>query len=215
MRLLLALLAGSALFAGDYPRITFEKTFKGAVPPYYQIQVQRDGSCVYKEAPNDEQPVSFKVDAAAVGELFGRFEKLGNGTKPLESNLKVANMGAKVLRFEDGKDRHEVAYNYSVDPDAQAITDFFEKISETQQHFFLLERVVRFDKLGVNKVLLQIETLYDRQRLVGYENMLPLLDRVAKNESYLNMARERAARLAWVLRNPKPNGSGQEAGASK
>ena len=45
---------------------------------------------------------------------------------------------------------------------------------------------------------------YDRKRLVGVERFLPLLDRVAKNDTYLHMARERAAALADVFRNPKP-----------
>jgi hypothetical protein len=35
---------------------------------------------------------------------------------------------------------------------------------------------------------------------VGREQFVPLLDRVAKNESFINLARERAARLADTLR---------------
>ena len=69
---------------------------------------------------------------------------------------------------------------------------------------FNLERTVRFDRLGVNKTLLQIEAAYDRKRLVALERFLPLLDRVAKNDCYLHMARERAAALADAFRNPKP-----------
>jgi hypothetical protein len=35
---------------------------------------------------------------------------------------------------------------------------------------------------------------------MGREQFLPLLDRVAKNEGFVNLARDRAARLADALR---------------
>jgi hypothetical protein len=44
----------------------------------------------------------------------------------------------------------------------------------------------------------------ERNRVVGGEQFLPLLDRVIKNDSYLNMARERAASIAAVIRAGKP-----------
>jgi len=86
----------------------------------------------------------------------------------------------------------------------QALADLFERIFETQQHLFRLEYSLKFDKLGVNKVLLQIESSWDRNRLIGPERFQPLFDRVIKNEAILNMARERAAKLAEAFRNPKP-----------
>jgi hypothetical protein len=49
-----------------------------------------------------------------------------------------------------------------------------------------------------------VEAAYDRQRIVGLDQFLPLLDRVAKNSSYLNIARDRAAALAEMMRAPKP-----------
>ena len=45
---------------------------------------------------------------------------------------------------------------------------------------------------------------YEKKRLVAVDQYLKWLDRVTKNESYLNMARERAARLADIFRNPPP-----------
>jgi hypothetical protein len=39
---------------------------------------------------------------------------------------------------------------------------------------------------------------------VAVDQFLKWLDRVTKNESYLNMARERASRLAETFRNPAP-----------
>ncbi|MBI1898706.1 MAG: hypothetical protein HYZ57_09970 [Acidobacteria bacterium] len=185
-------------------RVMYTKSFPGSVPAYVGIELSSDGSAVYKEAPDDEQPVKFQIPREAAGEIFALARKLDRFKRPLEANLKVANMGIKTLRWEDGAEKNEVKFNYSLDLDAKALTDWFERLTETQLHLFALERAVRFDKLGVHKAILQVEAAYDRQRLVGLERFLPMLDRVAKNESYLHMARERAAALAAAFRNPRP-----------
>jgi hypothetical protein len=192
------------------PKVTFIKSFPGSTPAYFQVEVARDGSAVYKEAVDDPHAIAFRLPDAPTAEIFGLIEKIDYGQKPLEANLKVANMGKKTFRFEDGKRKHEVSFNYSLDESAQRLTDFFERINETQQHFINLERSVRFDRLGVNKIILQIEASNDRQRILGEDALLPLLDRVAKSEAFMHMTRERAARLAEALRSPKKLTAGGE-----
>ena len=61
---------------------------------------------------------------------------------------------------------------------------------------------VRYDKLGVNDALLLLQITYEHKRLVAPEQFLALLDRVTKNESYVHIARERAASLAESIRKP-------------
>jgi hypothetical protein len=73
-------------------------------------------------------------------------------------------------------------------------------MAEAQSHLVNLERAVQFDKLSVNKVLLQIQVTMEKNRLVARDQFLPVLDKVANDESYLNMARERAATLARAIR---------------
>jgi hypothetical protein len=114
----------------------------------------------------------------------------------------------------DGTKVAEQKFNYSQDEDANKLLEWFEKITQTEQHYFALERTVKFDKLGVHKALLQLEASWDRKRLVALDQFLPLLDRVAKNSSYLNMARERAAALAEIFRNP-PKPMAAEGAAGK
>jgi hypothetical protein len=135
--------------------------------------------------------------------MFGLAEKLDRFKRPLESPLKVAQMGMKTFRLEDGANKSEVKFNFSEDADARALTDCFERISETGQDYFALERTVKYDKLGVNQALLQLNIAMDRKRIVSPEMFLPLLDRVARNATYLNMARARAANLAESIRATK------------
>ena len=201
----LATVAACALLAVDTPpKLQYTKSFPGSVPAYVSIELLRTGEGIYKEAPEDDNPIDFKVPTEDTEKIFALAEKLDRFKRPLEANLKVANMGMKTFVFEQGSVKNEQKFNFSLDLDAQALLDWFERLTETQRLHFDLERTAKFDRLGVNKTLLQIEAANDRKRLVGLDRFLPLLDRVAKNDSYLHMARERAAMLADAIRNPKP-----------
>ena len=198
---LLGLVFVAAAAAG--PRIFYSKSFPGSHPAYLEIILERDGKAVYKEAPDDDQPIRFQLKKTEADEIFALAEKVERFKRPLESGLKVANMGMKLFRWEDGAAKQEVKYNFTQDLDAQALQEWFEKMTETEQHFIALERAVKFDKLGANKAILQFQAAMERNRLVGLDQFLPLLDRVVKNESYLNMARERAGNIAETIRNGK------------
>jgi len=184
--------------------IFYSKSFPNSVPAYVSLQLSLSGDVIYKEAVDDEQPVKLKLEPSEMAEIFALAGKLGHFDRPLESGLKVAFMGEKTYRWEGDGKKNEQKFNYSQDLDANKLQDWFERITESEMLFFSLERTVKYDKLGVFKALLQLEAAYDRKRLVAWPQYLPLLDRVAKNSSYMNVARERAASLAEVFRNPPP-----------
>ncbi|MEP7367749.1 MAG: hypothetical protein ABI972_31195 [Acidobacteriota bacterium] len=185
------------------PRIVYTKSFPGSAPAFVEITVEQTGDVVYKEAVDDQQPLKFKLAEEDTKAIFDLAAKVDHFKRQLESGLKVARMGDKTYRWEDGATKSETKFNYTTDLDGRALQEMFEKISETEQHVIAVERTVRFDKLGVNKVLLQMQAAMERGRLVATDQFLPWLDRVAKNESYLNMARERAASLAETIRSGK------------
>jgi hypothetical protein len=199
---MLVSLAALGLAAAGAPRLTYTKFFKGSVPEYVGITIERDGQATYQEAKEDEDPIKIRLTATEAGEMFGLADKLDRFQRPLESGLKVANMGVKTFRFEDGVEHHEIQFNYSQDLNAQALLDWFERITETEASFISLDRTAHYDKLGVNDSLLQLQISWDHQRVVAAEQFLPLLDRVVNNESYLHVARERAAGLAEAIRKP-------------
>jgi hypothetical protein len=185
------------------PRLYFSKDFPGSNPPFVAITCDRKGICEYKEAADDERPLKLQLSETEAQALFELTDKLDRFSRPLESPLKVAKMGMKTFRFEDGDKQTEVKFNFSEDLDARALTDWFERISETGQLYFSLERTVKYDKLGVNQSLMHLETCMSRGRLVSGPLFLPLLDRVVKNDSYLNLARNRASGLAATIRGAK------------
>lgn len=200
-RMLVLFLFTMAAFAADPTRLFYSKKFPGSTPEYVEITLDQAGKVEYREAPKEEDPLMCQLTEIETKEMWGLAEKLGWFSRQLESGLKVARMGDKTFRIENSDKKGETTFNYTQDPDGQVLLDWFEKIAESAMHRIQLERAVRFDKLGVNKALLQLESSWDRKRIVGPAQFLPLLDRVAKNDSFLHMARERAATLSETIRN--------------
>lgn len=200
MRTGLLLLAALAYAADPPARILYSKSFPGSTPPFVAVTLDETGRAEYREAPDDDSPLVVELTESETREIFALAEKLDNFRRPLEAKLKVAFTGTKTFRYERGSVRQEVKFNYSTDPDARALWDWFERITETAQLFLQLERAAKHDRLGVNQAVLQLEVAYDRKRLVAPRQFVKLLERIAAGEAYMHMARERAARLAETFR---------------
>lgn len=205
MRWAVAFLFASALVAADAPRIFWSKTFPGSVPPYVQVTLDKAGNAEYREAVDDDQPLKFHMTDADTQTVFDLADKLDHFKHPLESPLKVAFMGTKVFRWEAGADKPEVKFNYSEDPSAQALLDWFERMAESAQERIDLERAAKYDRLGVDKALRTLWSAMDRKRLVALDQFLPMLDRIANNDSYMHTARTKAAELAETIRGTGAN----------
>jgi hypothetical protein len=190
--------------APENARLSYSKVFPGSSPPFMEIIIDKTGAGQYREDPKDEDPLKFQLSGEESNQLFGLADKLDHFSHPLESGLKVANMGMKTFRYEADGQAGEVKFNYSQDADARALTDYFDRIADTERCLIELEKSVRFDKLGVQQAILRIEILRDDKRLVAPGQFLPMLDRIVKNESFLHIARDRAASLAeWIRALPK------------
>jgi hypothetical protein len=202
---LLLLAAGVAIAANpNAPNLFYSKAFPGSDPAYIQVTVDSDGQVEYKEAPDDDLPLKFKLTDTEKTDVFALAEKLDWFKRPIESGLKVAFMGTKTFRCERGTEKHEQQFNYSEDPAAKGLWDWFERMTESAQHRVNLDRAAKYDKLGVFKAVSQLGAAIEAKRVVGLEQYLPTLDRIIKNESYMHAARARASEIADYIRNGKP-----------
>ena len=197
------------------PKLFFSKDFPGSTPAYMEIQLNAEGVAEYREQPGEDNPIILKLTVGDSTQIFDLAGRLGHFDRKLESGLAVAKMGEKTFRWIQGSEVREQKFNYTQEPDAQALQDWFEKIADTAYRFIDLERTAQFDKLGVNRSLLILESQWDRGRLVGQELFLPLLDKISRQSAYLNMARERAAKLAVVFRNPHAKPAAKDNGQAK
>jgi hypothetical protein len=198
---LIASLAAALVSAQSAAKVVYTKTFPGSDPAYVAIAVDRSGMVSYKEMPDDDDPDTFQLEPVFTDRIFDLAGKLDHFKKPIESSLKnIANMGAKTFRWEDSGETAEAKFNYSTDPNAQALWTCFESMTDSQRAYLELKRTVRHDKLGVWDALTKITDLWTDSRLAGTPQFLPLFDRVAGDDTFIHMARERAAELAEAVR---------------
>ena len=167
MKWTLILLFANVLCAGDGRRLFYSRSFPGSVPAYFQVTLDEEWRREYREAPDDDHPLKFQLTEAETDEVFGLAEKLDYFKHPLESPVKVAFMGTKTFRYENGERKSEVKFNYTEDPQARELLDWFERMAESAQHRIELERTAKYDRLGVVKALLLLESAMEHKRLVG------------------------------------------------
>jgi hypothetical protein len=193
-------IAQAAPAAADLPRLTFSKSFPGSVPAYFAITIAPDGSATYNESEDPDNSEDLRLEPSAARQAFELADRLDHFQHPLESGLKIANMGLKTLRWEQGAEHSESKYNYSTIEDAKALADIFERIGDSMRMILELRRALKHDRLGVNDAVLRMQAAWENRRLLLTDDILPLLDQVAMNDAYIHMARERAARMADAIR---------------
>lgn len=200
MKLFAGLLVISVLLGAESPRLVYTREQPGSKPEYIQVTLERDGRGTYKEATDQDPPLEFRLRPEETEAIFALVERLERFRKPLDAGLQVGNVGLKRFRYEAGNEAYETEFRYSRNPDARLLADWFARISETEQHYLDLQRCLEFNKLGAHEVLLHLQISLEKNRLVAAEQFLPLLDRIAADETYLNMARKRAQLIADRIR---------------
>jgi hypothetical protein len=186
------------------PRVVFTKEFPNSRPDYYSVIVYENGRALYKTAPDDPSPVEFQVPPEAAAEVFRLAEKLNwFKDRKLESGRRVANMGKKTLGYGKGDEISEAAFNHTEVPEALELASMFERISQTNEHLLRLKNMVRFDRLGVVKELLQIETDLDAGRLLGAGQLVPMLEQIRNDRSLVNVAKDRAVQILGKILSGK------------
>ena len=65
----------------------------------------------------------------------------------------------------------------------------------------LLERRMKYDRLGINDALLQFEADLNRNMLPEPQRALPALDQISGNPQFVEIARQRARTLAERIRH--------------
>ena len=194
-RALIALAYCAPLIAAS-PKLSYTRNFPGSTPEYFCVGVDRSGSLEYKESPTDDHPLKAQLPDGDVSTLFAMAEKLSYFKQPLESGLKVANTGKKTFRYDDGTaPATEVTFNYSLNETAQQLQERFEQIAATERAYVELERSLRYDRLGLNDALAQVESLWLRKQLAAPKQFLPILTRISTRETLMHLVRDRAARL--------------------
>ena len=183
--------------------ITFRKIFKSSYPEFVEIKLQQNGMGTYdvRQLDDDANPQPFELSVPVAQKIFELAAKLHNFQGvDLEVHRRVANLGDKTFRYENGAESHEATFNYTLDATANQLLNVFEGLSRQESDLSDLQRTMRYDRLGVNDAMIQIAMDYDGKLLPDPAKFLTLLDQLAADEKFVDIARERARTLAGRIR---------------
>jgi hypothetical protein len=203
-----ACLAACAAICATAPssaKLTFRRLFKGSTPELIEISVREDSDIAayeIRQLDEDAGPSPFQVGASLRAKMFDLAAQLRHFQgQDLDVHRKIANLGEKTFRWESGAETHETKFNYTLNPAATQLLQIFEGLARQQEHVDLIQRRMRYDRLGINDALLQFESDLNRSLLPEPQRVLPMLDQIAGDSRFVDIARQRARSLAERIRH--------------
>ncbi|HEY2499735.1 MAG TPA: hypothetical protein VGK24_21960 [Candidatus Angelobacter sp.] len=198
------------------PTIAYDRLWDAYTPQNVNIVVEAMGSTHYLsrnplKPPNQahnpfnppDQAVSdpdftleFTMSAANRNKIFRLAQQANyfNGDFAFKKHT-VASSGKKTLTYADEARHFETTYDYSENKAIEEITNLFQGISNTIEHGRKLQFLHRFDKLGLEAELKDMESAMEGHNLRELQVIAPTLESIAKDAAVLNIARQRAKRL--------------------
>jgi hypothetical protein len=194
-----------AVPAATGPKLTFRRVFKSSSPEFIEIIVHSDSdAATYEIRQLDEDPGAspFEVSPTLRAKMFELTGELNHFQgQDLDVHRKIANLGQKTFRWEQASEVHEVAFNYTLNSAASQLLQIFEGLARQQELLMLLERRMKYDRLGINDALLQFESDLNHKLLPEPQRALPALDQIASDARFVEIGRQRARALAERIRH--------------
>jgi hypothetical protein len=186
-------------------KLTFRRVFKSSTPEFIEITLRQDSDdATYEIRQLDEEPgaAGFQISAPLRAKMFDLAAQLNHFQgQDIDVHRKIANLGEKTFRWEQGAEVHEVKFNYTLNSAASQLLQIFEGLARQQELLMLLERRMKYDRLGINDALLQFESDLDRNLLPEPQRALPTLDQIAGDSRFIEIGRQRARALAERIRH--------------
>jgi hypothetical protein len=186
--------------------ITYRRVFKSSSPEFIEVKISDQGKATFdiRQLDEDADPQPFEVGPPVQKKIFDLAADLKNfAIGNLDIQKKIANLGQKTLRYENGAEVHETSFNYTLNSSATQLQQIFEGLAKQQQDLVLLQRRAKFDRLGVNDALMQFESDMEHRLLPEPERLLPVLDLIAEDSHFVEIARTRARALAERIRTSR------------
>lgn len=177
-------------------KVTFRRIFQGSSPEYIELCIWDDAkTATYEIRQMEDDPGSapFEVGEPLRTKIFGLTAQLHNFQGlDLDVHRKIANLGEKTFRWEQAGVSHETKFNYTLNSAASQLLQIFEGLARQQEHYELITRRMKYDRLGIYDALLQFESDLNRGLLPEPQRLVPLLEQIASDPKFVDVARKRA-----------------------
>jgi hypothetical protein len=183
--------------------ITFQKIFKSSYPEYVLIKVNEDGAGTWDIRQLDEtpDPQPLQIGQALAHKIFDLAAQLHNfDGVDLDVHRRIASLGQKTLRYEKGAEVHEATFNYTLNNTADQLVVIFGGLERQELDLSDMERSMHYDRLGINDVILRVQTDVKNKLIPEPQVLLPVLDQIAADSDLIDIARQRARAIAEQIR---------------
>lgn len=189
------------IVAPTIPTVTFARDWADAHPQYYSIAVDSEGRAVYtavddKKATGEPYILRFTISRPARERIFADAQTLHYFQGQFDfTRHKIAFTGSKTLTYVDPKRHFQTTYNWSQNAGLMSLTQLFLGIANTLEGGRRLEYLRRFDRLGLNDELKEMEMEANDHYLAEVHVIEPVLHQIADDPGVMDLARQRAQRL--------------------
>lgn len=204
-------LASHPLRAGAPATVTFSINFPNSDPERYSISVDSNGHAHYEcaakiSADSDDREdyqSDFTFSEATRGRIFNLAEQANYFSGKVDAGKKkLAFTGEKKLTYKDDQKNFSAVYNYSSEAPVQELTTLFQSTAATLEFGRYLVYYHRYQKLGLDDELKQMEDQYRHGDLAEIQAIQPVLQQIYDDPSVMNVVRARAQRLMEMGKVP-------------
>jgi hypothetical protein len=203
--------------AAAQPAVTFDFDWSQGIPwQTYSITARADGNTHFQGTPapdtanggdTDLFQQDFTMSEVNRSKIFDLAKKLNYFQSDFDSHLKrIAQTGSKTLAYTSATAHGATTYNWSPNTDVQELTRLFLAIANTLDYGRKLTFQYRFDKLGIEARLKELEGMRAEHHVEELNAIAPILRKIADDPDMMHISRQAAQNLLRTLSGPgQPN----------
>ena len=188
----------------------------------YSIKVQADGKAHFEGDPNpaetgegDSFQQDLHVSESNRRKIFDLAKNLNYFQGDFDYHKKIAQTGKKTLEYQSTAIHNSTTYNWSQNADVQALTRIFQSIATTLDYGRKLAYQYRFDKLGMDARIRELEQLQQQGYVEELQAIEPILQKIADDPNLMRISRESAKHLLKAIGPAGPTTTAAQPEASQ
>ena len=170
-----------------------------------QLNADAKGEIRFKRRQDEPVHIQIQLSAAARDKFVTLLVATNYLDRPetFESGRKIADLGAKRLTVELPSGKREGTFNFSLRKDITDLSAFFEALLNQETIRFDITNAIQFERLSIPKRLDQLANELKSNRIADPEGLIPLLERIEKDQQIINYARTNAGKLKNQIQSTK------------
>jgi hypothetical protein len=170
-----------------------------------QLDADGKGTITFKRRQADTVNLPMELSPPAREKFVSLLSATNNLDRPetFESGKKIADLGQKRLTLETPSGKREGAFNFSLRKDITDLSTFFEGLLNQETLSFDLANAMQFERLSIPKRLEQIENELKSNRIGDPERLVPVLEKIEKDQQVMNYARTQAGKIKKQIQTSK------------